>query len=281
VYSERRVGNLPSPLLAENRSPTAGGVTHPKQRGAEYFLDIAAQLGLQGDIRSAGSLAVKIPNLLAGRQKILLVLSNFENGPKDARHRLASALRTFLERRRNKVRIVIRGGEELAALKYEEVDNVSLFNIAGARLWPDLTEADLHSLFEQRKPGRSLKSGEAKLILEATGAEPRLVGHCLRYRASSEDEESVDYEQIVRSYDIATPWFVPVRRKDSDSSKVKRLLKDTDIGTYATPWFADPMTRRLFWRNAFAVREINGQKRIQWRSNALREAGRAILECED
>jgi hypothetical protein len=29
VYSARRVGNLPSPLLAENRSPTAGGVTHP------------------------------------------------------------------------------------------------------------------------------------------------------------------------------------------------------------------------------------------------------------
>jgi hypothetical protein len=38
VYSARRVGNLPSPLLAENRSPTAGGVTHPKQRGALRLL---------------------------------------------------------------------------------------------------------------------------------------------------------------------------------------------------------------------------------------------------
>jgi hypothetical protein len=249
-----------------------------EEEAEDYFIDVARQLGLSNDVRAAPALASNLPKLLTGKRKVLLVLSNFENGPKAARHKLASALRTFVEQERRKVRIVIRGGEELAAMKYE-MDDVSLLNLAGTRLWPDLTEDDVDSLFKQRKPGQALKAGEALSILTATGAEPRLVGHCLRHRANVKGESSVDYEQVVRAYDIATPWFVPIKRREADASRVRRLLADVDLGAYATPWFSDAITRRLFWRNAFAVHEIEGRTRMRWRCEALREAGRTILEC--
>ena len=92
---------------------------------------------------------------------------------------------------------------------------------------------------------------------------------------------AVDYERIVAGHDIATSWFVPFKRNDSDAAKARRLLKDPDLGVYSTPWFSDVVKRRLFWKNAFAVREVDGVTRLQWRCDALRRAGRGILECED
>src|SRR5271166_6524648 len=93
-------------------------------------------------------------------------------------------LRTFYQREPNKVRMIVRGGEQLAELRYEAGD-VSLLNLAGARLWPDLTEADVDWLFDQYETGASLKAGEAAAILRATGGEPRLVARCLRDRADA------------------------------------------------------------------------------------------------
>lgn len=250
-----------------------------EEEADSYFLDIARQLGFPKNVRSVGTLATRLPDLLTGRRKILLILTNFENGPSDARHELSSALRTFRDSETSKVRIIIRGGEELAAMKYETGD-LSLLNLAGARLWPDLTEFDIDALFKQRKHGGLLKDGEAQSILKATGGEPRLIGHCLRCRANAGNDAAVDYEKIVRAYDIATAWFVPLRRRELDAKKARRLVKEADLGIYTTPWFADPVVRRLFWRNAFAVREIGGRTRIQWRCEPFREAGREILECD-
>jgi hypothetical protein len=288
LFAQEGMGAGGSDLLIEQARLQFGGtnvfhivpIVCGEEEAEGYFLDIARQLRFPDDVRSAAALAAHLPELLPGRRKILLVLTNFENGPTGARHQLSSALRTFLERERRKVRIIVRGGEALAAMKYEMGD-VSLLNQAGVRLWPDLTEADVDSLFRQRKPGGVLRAGEALSIVLATGAEPRLVGHCLRYRANAGSEASVDYEQVVRSYDIATPWFVPIKRRNTYVTKARRLLRGTDLGVYSTPWFPDPIMRRLFWRNAFAVREIDDRMRIQWRCDALREAGRAILECND
>jgi len=246
-----------------------------------YFLDVARQLGISpGIARSAGALAGHLPDLLTNRRKLLLVLTNFENGPRGARHKLASALRTFYQQEPNKVRMIVRGGEQLAELRYEAGD-VSLLNLAGARLWPDLTEADVDWLFDQRETGASLKVGEAAAILRATGGEPRLVARCLRERADAGPDGAVDYERIVAGHDIATSWFVPFKRNNSDATKARRFLKEADQGVYAAPWFSDAVKRRLFWKNALAVREVDGVTRLRWRCDALREAGRGILECED
>jgi hypothetical protein len=241
-----------------------------------YFLDIARQLGISA-VKSAGALAGHLPDLLSGRRNMLLVLTNFENGPRGARHKLASALRTFYQKEPNKVRMIVRGGEQLAELRYEAGD-VSLLNLAGARLWPDLTEADVDWLFDRRETGAGLKAGEAAAILEATGGEPRLVARCLRARADAGQGRAVDYRRIVAGHDIAASWFVPFKRNDADAAKARRLLKETDHGVYAAPWFSDVVKRRLFWKNALAVREVDGDTRLHWRCDALREAGREILE---
>src|SRR5271166_822923 len=182
-------------------------------------------------------------------------------------------LRTFYQREPNKVRMIVRGGEQLAELRYEAGD-VSLLNLAGARLWPDLTEADVDWLFDQYETGASLKAGEAAAILRATGGEPRLVARCLRDRADAGPDGRVDYARIVAGHDIATSWFVPFKRNNSDAAKARRLLKEEDHGVYTAPWFSDAVKRRLFWKNAFAARQVGGLPRLQWRYDALREAGR-------
>jgi TIR domain-containing protein len=244
-----------------------------------YFLDIARQLGIS-PLKSAGALSWKLPELLANRRKLLLVLTNFENGPRGARHSLSSALRTFYQQEPNKVRLIVRGGEQLAELRYEAGD-VSLLNLAGARLWPELTGADVDWLFDQYETSAGLKAGEAAAILRATGGEPRLVARCLRDRTDAAPDGTIDYDRIVAGHDIATSWFVPFNRNNSDAAKARRLLKETDHGVYAAPWFSDAVKRRLFWKNALAVREVDGVTRLHWRYDALRETGRGILECED
>jgi hypothetical protein len=244
-----------------------------------YFLDIAGQLGLPKGAGSAVALANNLPMFLAEKnKKILLMLTNFENGPKDGRDKLAAVLRSFIDSQRREVRILIQGGESLAALKYEPGD-LSGLNIASARLWPELTQADLYALFKH--VGRVLDEGEALSILGATGGEPRLVGHCLRHRAKVAGDKAVDYEQVVRGYDIATPWFAPIRGREADAAKASRLLKDMDLGVFTSPWFSDPIKRSFFWKNALAVREIDGRKRLQWRCEALREVGQNVLECDE
>jgi hypothetical protein len=231
-------------------------------------------------VKSAGALSLKLPELLTSRRKLLLILTNFENGPRGARHSLSSALRTFYQQEPNKVRMIVRGGEQLAELRYEAGD-VSLLNLAGARLWPDLTEADVDWLFDQHATGVSLKAGEAAAILKATGGEPRLVARCLRERSDTGADRAVDYERIVAGHDIAASWFVPFKKNNADAAKARRLLKYADHGVYSAPWFSDTVKRRLFWKNAFAVSEVDGDTRLRWRCDALRKSGRRFLECED
>jgi hypothetical protein len=244
-----------------------------------YFLDIARQLGIPR-VKAAGALGGHLPDLLANRRNLVLILTNFENGPRDARHKLSSALRTFYQQEPNKVRMIVRGGEHLAELRYQAGD-VSLLNLAGARLWPDLTEADVDWLFDRYETGAKLKVGDAAAILKATGGEPRLVARCLRDRADAEPNGAVDYERIVAGHDIAASWFVPFKKDHSDAARARRFLKEADLGVYDAPWFSDAIKRRLFWKNALVAHEVEGVTRLRWRCEALRERGRGILECED
>jgi hypothetical protein len=267
-YGESNVLHVVPKLCGEEKEEVEG-----------YFLDIALQLGIP-PVKSPGALSLKLPELLTNRRKLLLILTNFENGPRGARRELASALRTFYQQEPNKVRMIVRGGEHLAGLRYEAGD-VSLLNVAGARLWPDLTEADVDWQFDQHDTGANLKAGEAAAILKATGGEPRLVARCLRERADAGPDRAVDYERIVAGHDIAASWFVPFKKDHSDAAKARRFLKEADLGVYDAPWFSDAVKRRLFWKNALAVRDMDGVARLRWRCEALRERGRGILECED
>jgi hypothetical protein len=286
LLAQEGMANGASDLLVEQARQRYGAanVFHivPTVCGEEeaegYFLDISRQLGVQ-PVKSGPGLSWELPGLLANRRKLLLILTNFENGPRGAGSKLSDALRSFYQQGQNKVRMIVRGGEQLADLWYEQGD-VSLFNLASLSLWPDLTEADVDWLFEQRRTGASLNVGEAASILRATGGEPRLVARCLRERTGAEPDRPADYEQIVAGHDIAS-WFVPFRRNSSDAAKARRLLKEADLGPYSNPWFSDVVKRRLFWKNALAVRVVDGVRRLRWRCEALRNAGREILECED
>jgi hypothetical protein len=244
-----------------------------------YFSEIGRQLGLSGRTHSAPALAQRLPKLLNNTKTILLVLTNFENGPSDCSRDFCHVLKSFWEQKRDRIRLIFRGGEKLAALKYEQ-GSLSMLGIAGARLCPELTAADLVLNFKERAGGRALGHEEANAILAATGGEPRLVGNCLRRRAAASDSASTDYEQLVRDSDLASQWFLPLMRREADKMMMCRLLKRDDLGVFTSPYFNDPIMRQLFWRNALSVREVGGRHRVHWRCQALRDIGRKLFECD-
>jgi hypothetical protein len=244
-----------------------------------YFSEIGRQIGLSGRTPSAPALSQRLPELLKNSKKILLVLTNFENGPSTFSRDFSHVLKSFWERKRDRIRLIFRGGEKLAALKYEQ-GNLSMLGIAGSQLCPELTTADLEVNFRERTGGRTLGHAEANAILAATGGEPRLVGNCLRRLATAPDGASTDYGQIVRDSDLAIQWFLPLIRGDADKMAMCRLLKKDDLGVFTSPYFSDTIMRHLFWRNAFSVREIAGRQKVLWRCEALRDIGRELFECD-
>ena len=80
----------------------------------------------------------------------------------------ASILRSFYGAHRDEVRIVLRGGEELARLKFEDGD-ISMLAIAASCYWPELTAADVTRLYAQRNVGHALHEDVGQAILTLTG----------------------------------------------------------------------------------------------------------------
>src|SRR5262249_48562796 len=138
---------------------------------------------------TSGAIAAQLPRLIRRGRPLVLILSEFENGPAAARHAFASTLRSFYAAHRDEVRIVLRGGEELARLKFEDGD-ISMLAIAASWYWPELTVADVTRLYAQRNVGRALQQDVGEAILTLTGGEPRMVGHCVR-RLGELDEADV------------------------------------------------------------------------------------------
>ena len=121
------------------------------------------------------------------------------------------------------MRIVLRGGEELARLKFEDGD-ISMLAIAASCYWPELEVADVTRLYGQRNLGRALHDDVGRAILELTGGEPRMVGHCVR-RLGELDEADVPVDaaglqtmadDLLADCELGHQLFTPLRR-DADA----------------------------------------------------------------
>ena len=129
-------------LLAQARERYAAGtVMHlvpmicTDAEAAGYFANLGSQLELGEGLTTSGAIAAQLPRLVRRGRPLVLILSEFENGPAAARHAFASTLRSFYAAHRDEVRIVLRGGEELARLKFEDGD-ISMLAIAASCYWP-------------------------------------------------------------------------------------------------------------------------------------------------
>ena len=89
-------------------------------------------------------------------------MTGFENGPEESRGELAGELRQLNERY-PALRVVMMGGERLAALKYAS-GSMSLLNIAEELPIPQLTHRDVHDLFGEQYRQLNLPPSNSKLF---------------------------------------------------------------------------------------------------------------------
>jgi hypothetical protein len=253
---------------------------------AGYFANLGSQLSLGEGLTTNMAIAAQLPRLVRQGRPLVLILTEFENGPTAARRAFASTLRSFYAAHRDEVRIVLRGGEELARLKFEDGE-ISMLAIAASCYWPELTVVDVTSLFAQRNPGRTLDEGIGHAILELTGGEPRMVGHCIHRLGELGETELPSDESgfrriagdVLADCDLAAQLFLPLRRERDKIARVLQSLNQPEIGPFNGPHLDHPALRRLYWRNALCVRQVGVKRTLVWRSDYLRAIGREILMC--
>jgi hypothetical protein len=145
---------------------------------AAYFGRLAKQCHLEGNIAESWHWAEALSQKLESGRDIFLLVTGFENGPAESRRELAGELRQLNERY-PALRVVMMGGEGLAALKYAS-GSLSLLNIAEELPIPQLTHLDLHNLFGHQYPQLNLSREQLQSVLDFTGCHPRLLPYCLQ-----------------------------------------------------------------------------------------------------
>lgn len=277
-------GPVAQELLARARSRFgAANVAHivPPCTAADdldgYFADVAYQCGVSNGEGAEAALRRHLFDRLDGGDRLLVLLSDFENGADRARRRLASLLRGLYDSFPDRLRVMFRGGERLADLKYDQ-GQISILSVAAIHQWPDYTPTDVQDLYAQRYHGESLAGDDAESIIDATGGEPRLLSHCLKLRRRSNGLSVDGYQNELRESVVAWQLFTPLGRKPGLVDSIRPCLEQSNLGP-APAFLTDPGLRWLYWRNLVARRVIDGRPRLCWRCDLLRETGRDVLQC--
>jgi hypothetical protein len=234
---------------------------------AAYFGRLAKQCRLEGDISESWHWAEALSGKLDRGQEVFLLVTGFENGPEESRGELAGELRQLNESY-PALRVVMMGGERLAALKYAS-GSMSLLNIAEELPIPQLTHRDLHDLFGQQHRQLNLSPQQLQTVLEFTGCHPRLLLYCLQQGADS----APACEQVLRQSPLPTQLFTHFHA-EKDRLPLCTLLTQPVLGRF-TLWSDNELLRRLYWANPITRRGQN----FVWHCEFIRQTGREVLEC--
>lgn len=231
---------------------------------ADYFARLAKQAGLEGTIHSSWKWADALEQRLQQDQELFLLVTGFENGAEEARRELASELRGLLERYPFALRIVIWGGERLAAMKYEQ-GTLSFLNKLEEIHLPSICIEDVKTLYLTNTHSK-LSDKTLKEVLEFSGQHPRIVQACLREL----EQNSSDWASAVKNSHLPAQLFSRVRHEQ----QLCDYLKRHELGRHNT-WSSDRLERELYWQNL--LKPENGK--LVWRCQWLRELGKELLQC--
>lgn len=252
----------------------------PVTEGAEleaYFSELGRQCAIGDDLASGDRIGAELARRMAGGARLCVIVSNFEQGAKEARKRLGRMVRLLAEKHPETLRVIFRGGEGLVALSLEESE-ISALRIAEKVLWPELTPADLQSFYQTRH-GDLLNEEDAIVFLDVTGGEPRLTERCCEFHASIGKGYGIE---DLHSYVFDSDSFWYLVRSCAGGRVDEAVLCDAFTRDVLGPGVGYPLDlpeRRLFWRNLLTRRTVDRRRRLVWRSENLRQAGLDILRC--
>ncbi len=240
-----------------------------------YFHSLGQQCGFGEGVKNGVDFEHALRDLLKTPNPLFLLVSRFEHGAENIRQELAGILRSLNESHANQLHIVLCGGEKLQELKFLKGSH-SLLNIAHILLWPELIRADVYGLRDECCKTLSLTDEDVEQFLEISGGHPTLLQSVLLLRQDEPDLSWADYPMALSEDAFVWQLFTPYTRQPEQAKQVYQWLAHNDISP-AKPFILNALLRHLYWRNLLVEKRIQGRKRLCWRCEALRLAGREIL----
>ncbi len=244
----------------------------------EYFTLLGKQCGLYGedkDLETAGAAEFRgaMEERLKTGEPFFLLVSAFENGLPEVRRELAGIFRGLNELYPDNFKILICGGEKLADLVY--MGELSYLNHMEIREWPEMTTADVKAQAMRR--GTELDEKTTMRLLRLSGGHAEILALCLDLYARNLDFSDRDLVEKLLDHPFVWRLFMPFLKDVEQKKRLCELLASGDVGPFMARSY-DKRLKRLYWNNL--IKRGEGDRRLWWRCEALREVGRQILECK-
>lgn len=233
-----------------------------------YFGRLANQCGFDEIITQSWEWADSLRQRLDGGAEYVLLITGFENGSESARSDIAGELRGLLSSYPYALKLVVMGGERLAAAKYE-LGKHSFFNDLEEMRLPSVSLEDAKAIYLQRYHNLKLDDATLQDMLDFCGQHPRLLESCLQAVKRGES----DWQMVIRNSPLPSQLFTRFRN-DADAVSLCALLKQDTLGRYDA-WPQDKRIRQLYWQNLIT----HSSGAFVWRGEFIRECGVEILEC--
>ena len=240
-----------------------------KASSDQYFARLGKQCGFADGIASSWEWAEAMQQRLLDGDELFLLVTGFENGAEDARRDLAGELCGLIEAHPLAFRLVMIGGERLAAMKYEN-GAMSFLNKLEEVPLPSVCMEDVRALYLARLGKLTLSEVLLTKVLAFSGQHPRLVEACLRALERGQN----DWQAAVMASNLPTQLFA--RFQDGkDQANLCSYLQHAELGRYST-WPQDTLIRRLYWQNLLVG---NTKGRLVWRCELITQIGKELLGC--
>lgn len=236
---------------------------------ATVYAELARQAGFAKPVSNVGEWQIAFDERL-GQQDYFVLVRDFDRAGRATRESLGSVLRSLTEYHGPSLWVVMVGGEHLAELIYEHGQDSLLYGAADELEWPELTSEDV--LRKAARMSVVLNEPKAELLVSETGRDARLVHEVLHRWKRSPDEP---IGRILQRSPKLAAIFTPFRDRPDDRDWLCGWLRNGDLGFYS-PWPADALLRKLYWRGALRVED----DQFHWRSKAVVAVGLEVLGCD-
>lgn len=237
-----------------------------------YFSTLGKQCQFEKVSDDAG-FGQALEQRLENQKPLFLFINRFERSEPSLREQLAATLCSVSDIYPNRLHIILCGGEKLAALKYQNPEELPLLDEAVVEQWPELGCTEVYAFRDYRFKGVGLDDALVEQLLTISGGHPYLLNQCLGLRQQAPNLAIPNYPKALSQLECVWQLFNPFLQESSTRQQLAQYLQQDDLGK-AQPYIINPLVRQLYWRNLLVARE----KRLCWRCEALLMAGREVLE---
>ncbi len=207
------------------------------------------------------------------KKGLFLLVSRFEQGADSPREQLADIVNSLIDEHPH-FHVVLWDGEKLGTLKFQ-TDNMPLLKQAKVKYWPELTRQEVFAFDYFKDLPSDLDDTLVDQFLAISGGHPDLVIECLELKKRYPNLCVEKYPEKLSLCECIYESFTPLAQQEFVRQQVYEWLQQEDLGP-TEHYIQDELLRQLYWKNLLIEREVNGEKRLFWRCQAIQMGGTQI-----